>query len=499
MATARTHAGATLVLALVGLGLTAYALAWRDPDPFLVRGLGLRSIALAALGEALFLAALGRAWRRLGRVPRGPLAGAAALASLVAQGIMLRHPLSGAFEFPHRAAELQATQGLLLLALALFAVLWAWPAFAAAAASRHQPGGLLAQAWQQARGPAANLALSLIAIAATIGAGESALRLVEGPPRHPVTIDPVSGGSVNRYDSVLGWVLADDQNPTPDGSFVTGAHGLRMNGRTIAAPPPDAILAVGDSFTAGSGVTNWNTWPAQLEALLGEPVLNGATGGWGADQIVLRAESLIDALAPRTVIVSFLADDIMRTRYAVFGGGHKPWFTVEDGALVPHNVPVPPLAERTAVRERWWHRLLGASYFAVAVMHATGTYDRWLGNNTPVLTDVAGVSCRMLERLKARADDEGVALMFVLQYDGDLVAKADAEPVYARRVVDCAERAGIPTLNTWERLRAIQRRSPAELESLYDMTEQRGRYGHMTPAGNRVIAELIAETLRARR
>src|SRR5258706_11906578 len=102
------HAGSGLVLSLAvaGLGLAAYSLTGRPPNPFMIRGLGVRSIVLALAGETLFLGALWLAWRRPGRARfRSTAAALAAASSVVSAAILLRHPLSGAYEFPHHAGE----------------------------------------------------------------------------------------------------------------------------------------------------------------------------------------------------------------------------------------------------------------------------------------------------------------------------------------------------------------------------------------------------------
>src|SRR5258706_4435794 len=108
------HAGSGLVLALAvaGLGLAAYNLTGRPPNPFMIRGLGGRSIALSLAGEALFLGALWLAWRPPGRARFGSAAAATALlCSLAGLAPLLRHPLSGASQIPHHARERVATQG----------------------------------------------------------------------------------------------------------------------------------------------------------------------------------------------------------------------------------------------------------------------------------------------------------------------------------------------------------------------------------------------------
>lgn len=66
------------------------------------------------------------------------------------------------------------------------------------------------------------------------------------------------------------------------------------------------MIAVGDSFTAGSEVADAETWPAQLERLIDGPVINAGVGGYGTDQMILRSESLLPVLQPSAVVVGIL-------------------------------------------------------------------------------------------------------------------------------------------------------------------------------------------------
>src|SRR5262249_8594078 len=77
-------------------------------------------------------------------------------------------------------------------------------------------------------------------------------------------------------------------NVQADGHYPTSDHGVRKNfdEPTIRT---GAALAVGDSFPEGWEVKDHETWPAVLEKLTSLPVVNAATGGYGADQTILRA------------------------------------------------------------------------------------------------------------------------------------------------------------------------------------------------------------------
>src|SRR5207253_1584360 len=149
-------------------------------------------------------------------------------------------------------------------------------------------------------------------------------------------------------------------------------------------------------------------------------------GGWGSDQIVLRAESLISVLEPKAIILSFLADDILRAGNETYGGGNKPYFTVRDGALVAHNIPVPRFAG-SAHEIGWLRRVFGYFELVAYVMQATGQYEWWFGDiYRRVATDPAEVSCLLLQRLKTQTDARHIQLYFIMQYATNLLVPLDA-------------------------------------------------------------------------
>ncbi len=142
------------------------------------------------------------------------------------------------------------------------------------------------------------------------------------------------------YDDGLGYA------PRPghvEPGLTIDSDGLRPTGELPAtASPLSPILAVGDSFTFGDHVADNETWPAQLQSLIGRRVLNGGVSGYGFDQIVLRAERLTAIHRPSIIVVSFIADDIRRNEMRRLWRHDKPWFALEGGQLVPRGVPVAP-------------------------------------------------------------------------------------------------------------------------------------------------------------
>jgi hypothetical protein len=502
-------------LGILGLAGAGVVLTGRAPHVTIMRGGGPLAFALLAAAETAFVGALIGAprWRTGGAI-RALLLAATIAATGVATAIVLGQMRPDGGEFRLSEPTLDTTQRLLVVGLLGLAALWLWPgvddALVAARADgvrgrrlvltllRHATRRLLVPL----KAPAANLALTLGTIILGLLVAEAAMRILQGAPllefENQVTrrTDLIGVQRANRFDPLLGWVLADNQEDGGAGDFSTGAYGVRMNGRAIVPVPHHAILASGDSFTVGSEVRNAESWPAQLEAMLGEPVVNAATGAWGTDQIILRAESLIPVLEPKTIIVSFLADDILRAANATYGGGNKPYFTVEAGALVAHNHPVPRYTGQ--VRELGWLRgIFGYSHLAGAIVQVTGAYEWWFGGvYRRIDNDPSDVTCLLLQRLKATTDAAGIALNLVMQYGANFVVPQTVEPGFATRVVACARAAAIPTINTWAPLRAIQLRDPQELKTIYNMLQDGRQFGHMSPAGNRLVARLIADALR---
>ena len=75
-------------------------------------------------------------------------------------------------------------------------------------------------------------------------------------------------------------------------------------------------------------------------AAAGRRVLNAGVSGYGFDQIVLRAERSCRTSHPSKVVVGFIADDIVRTEMRRRWSAEKPYFDIQNGALVLHDVAV---------------------------------------------------------------------------------------------------------------------------------------------------------------
>lgn len=365
---------------------------------------------------------------------------------------------------------------------------------------------LIVRAWRQREHVVLytlpNALLLIGSVALCLAAFELALRFADGLPLIPdrnfvaERMLVTQRWPVNQYHPVRGWSHHPNTRispASPHGSLTTGARGVRMNTTRIKPVPKGAILVVGDSFAQGSDVGDVETWPAALERMLKEPVVNAAIGGYGTDQIALTAEELIPAFAPKMLIVSFLDDDIRRSGMSILGGGPKPYFVSENGELSLRNVPVPQKLEVSRHTLSMLDRISGSSYLVEWTMQRLGmAHLRSMSINRPIDNDPTEVSCLLLKRIKALTDRRHMTLLFVMQWGARTIANWRTRPAFIATILQCASQYGVQTLDTWGPLRAVHASDPSRFKSLY-----LGIDGHMSPAGNEFIADLIAARIRA--
>jgi len=146
--------------------------------------------------------------------------------------------------------------------------------------------------------------------------------------------------------------------------------GLRCRHEVTMVKPANTvrIVVVGDSYTAGDGVSNAFRWTDVLEQRLlaamggsGVQVLNFGLPGSGTDQQLLALRELGGELEHDILVLAPMVENILRNldshrlATSAFSGAlverPKPYFTLDAGKLVLHHVPVPkdtrePTAER---------------------------------------------------------------------------------------------------------------------------------------------------------
>jgi hypothetical protein len=271
--------------------------------------------------------------------------------------------------------------------------------------------------WRQAALAAGTLALSGVLLECAIAGAAPELRTAvlgdAAIPRGSLALVEGHLASLYSPDPRLGWIPTPNHRGHKWGLDIeTKEHGIRSNGAPSQLPV--RALAIGDSNTFGDEVADADTWPAQLERMLGVGVANAGVSSYGLDQMVLRAEELVPLLEPRVLVVGLISDSLVRAGQAVRHGSPKPYFVVgPTGRLELRHSPVPP-----ARPVPLWRQQLGRSVFVSFVMGRLAASFWWRGTMRdfePSGSDLDEVGRQLIARLVslARRHELGLCVLLV--------------------------------------------------------------------------------------
>lgn len=227
----------------------------------------------------------------------------------------------------------------------------------------------MAQLVRKLFGLAALVAFYLVVLALVV---EGSLRLFHAtPPDTPV------GYFWRQPAPATGWELAPGAHGRWYNPMYEYDQEITINSRGLRAPeeigyekPADVfrILVLGDSYVEALQVALEESFPQQLVAALnaagaernGQPVrveaINAGVSGWGTDQQLLWLREEGYKYQPDLILLAFYpGNDFMNNylplEFANFGGVRKPWYALEDGALVLHDYPFDPETARETARQ----------------------------------------------------------------------------------------------------------------------------------------------------
>jgi lysophospholipase L1-like esterase len=270
-----------------------------------------------------------------------------------------------------------------------------------------------------------------------------------------------------RYDATLGWFPV----PSSDRSFLGERRiHVRHNSlglRDVEFPPPAAgrprLAFFGDSFVWGYDAEAEERFTDLLRRRHPEwDLMNCGVSGYGTDQAALLFERLGPLLQPDVVVLEFNRADRNDNLLTVnHGGDGKPAFQTEGDALTLVNVPVPLLG-----KARWAQSAFYRYSYAWRLLVGSPT--------RPPLAIMEDPSERIVDRMHAESAAAGRAFVLVLEgTDAAMVAHAAAH--------------GIPLVEVDPALRAADGGEPLKYP---------GHGAHWTPAGHRVVADLLEPVLR---
>jgi hypothetical protein len=289
------------------------------------------------------------------------------------------------------------------------------------------------------------------------------------------------------YSPAIGW-----KSPAncASASFNSDGDGFRRSASqaSLAEPP---ILVTGSSFAKGDEVGDNEAWPAYLQDMIGRKVVNAGVSGYAFDQTVLSTEQLVPKVKPLLVIASFTPGDIRRAEMKIAWSRDKPFFTVKEGKLDLHNVPVPgkpgePV--RFPLAAEWLGRFALAELVAGRLGLQRGWYFREV-RGAPAGTGET-VACLLMRKLAALSVPVVVMAQYSRNYWDDNGLYGTAHHRAVRKVLECAAAAGLIPFDTADTLKpAVDARGAG---ALY-------RTDHHSAEGNRVVADLVVRELVNRR
>ncbi len=297
----------------------------------------------------------------------------------------------------------------------------------------------------------------------------------------------------SEFDQDLGWVPKigfSGINYRSNTEVNISEDGIRSNGNK-KSPDLDAdtdlILAVGDSYTFGDDVSDWETWPAILETISNKRVINGGVSAYGLDQSFLRMKSLMPKYNPDVVIISFIPNDIRRSELSSRNSKHKPYFEVKNGNLIlrKDHIVLPPEKKLDSFR-----KTLGYSFLAHNFMmkYFYGYWIHGVRESIKAHSDGSDVACLIFEELKGYVVEERIKEAYVLiQYTKSPDAKFT---LIKEKLLGCVDQNYLTLIDLEDYLISLKSNNMNRYNNLYN-----SKRGHMSPDGNRFVAEVLYENM----
>jgi lysophospholipase L1-like esterase len=340
-------------------------------------------------------------------------------------------------------------------------------------------------------------ALALVAFSAGVGVvlAEVGLRAFQPQifPVHPpgmYTPNPPFGNTLTA--GFTGSV----QRAEFDASFRVNSAGFRGPELRPRQANTVRIVALGDSQTFGFGVADDETFTVQLERILSQlhpetdfQVVNTGTPGFGTYHQLHLLDSRWEELDPDLVMLQFLpVNDFLDNRAAVRALHPE----VREGMLTEAS------AAPTRARPPAWMRIMG---WSKANLHVARLASENIGYVTMRLGLARNVSTlwgedfsrederltqELLEQVASRAHQGGARMVFLYSTAKVDLMGAEYRVPRSRAVI---ERAAAISAASWIDLNQLMREHERPHRFFFV------RDGHWSPAGHRIIAEILSTEL----
>jgi lysophospholipase L1-like esterase len=330
---------------------------------------------------------------------------------------------------------------------------------------------------------AARMALApLILVAGSLGAAALLLELAFRLLGVPVGTVQIGRATIRRsVNPGLLFELRPGASVRAEVLYEVNGSGMRGPAVSVEKPVGVTRLAVvGDSIAFGYWVEERDSFPRQLEGLLGGPrrvqVLNFGVPGYGLNQYVEMVRTRVGPFAPDVVVLAFCLNDLE-------GPMSRELSLTVDRAARGRGV-VGRAYEAALGRSR----LLAWVEYRLTELEARRTYVRARDNERVEAADPERQAA-LRSRFGAIAAILGPrripALVAVFPVFGRRFEGYGYRPLH-RAIVGAAEEAGLGAVDL------------LDCYSAYDFRDVRVDLIHPSPLGHRIAAHAIAEALRAR-
>lgn len=303
--------------------------------------------------------------------------------------------------------------------------------------------------------------------------------------------------SFHESDPYLGWkggpnVRLRYRRPDFDTLVRHDADGWRQPEPPRPADPARRILVLGDSFTWGWGVSQGELFTDRLQVRLSPTVAvyNRGVIGFGTAQEYLLLERELAATNYDAVVLMFFINDVADNSDGK--DGHRPYFELVDGQLLPRNQPAAP---QTSPVQRFFKDHSRAYLFVEFELgqlkrRLAGEADderRYRESKALDYHDLPGyaVTARLLDEMNRSARAHG-ARFFLVYIPQRSEFELESPYPYVRAVramiEDITRRAGIPVVDLSAPFRE---QAKAGRELVYPID------AHWTPAGHQLAADVL--------
>lgn len=285
----------------------------------------------------------------------------------------------------------------------------------------------------------------------------------------------------DTWDFMLGWI---PKKNCDTGRYSTNSAGFRGKEEFNITKNKTRILILGDSFTWGENVFDYETYPDYLDqSFRGEKdVINMGVHGYGPDQMYIRFLQEGIQYNPDIVILALYTPDIFRTTVRI-RDYYKPRFKIVDNKLVlDENSKIPTLQEAIEITNK--ERAKSKIYSYLFLREKIKTALMTIGFKRDIYSeDAFQLSFKIIEEFKEiseKDDFEFIVLLIPTEFD---VEKKE-NPELHNRLVEGISQRNITYVSVLPELKFAYEKSK---KSLYD--------GHLKPEGNLIIAQALKNYL----